>query len=202
MTDMRIRQIALVARDMEPVVDGLCAVFDIAVAFRDPGIDIFGLRKAMLPVGDTFLEIVSPVRADTTAGRVLDRRGGDTGYMVILQTANLADDRARLAEVGVRIVWEITLDDIVAVHLHPRRCRRRDRIVRRAASRRLMALGRAHVAGSRPHQSRARGDRRHDRRARADSDGRALGRGARHRAGGRRRCDSSPRTRAVKPSSA
>src|SRR3989441_3727031 len=73
-----------------------------------------------MPVGQTFLEVVSPVRDGTTAGRLLDRRGGDGGYMVILQTADLRADRARLAALGVRIVWQAELDDIATVHLHPR----------------------------------------------------------------------------------
>lgn len=120
MTRVRIRQVALVARELDPVVDDLCGVFDLAVAFHDPGVEVFGLRNAVLPVGDTFLEVVSPVRPGTTAGRLLDRRGGDGGYMVIFQTSDLGADRARLAGLGVRIVWEITLDDIAAVHLHPR----------------------------------------------------------------------------------
>jgi hypothetical protein len=117
---MHIRQIALVARDLEPVVADLCAVLGIAVGFRDPGVAEFGLRNAVMPVGTTFLEVVSPVREDTTAGRFLARRGGDGGYMVILQTPDLAADRARLARLGVRIVWEATLDDIATVHIHPR----------------------------------------------------------------------------------
>ena len=117
---MFVRQVALVARELEPVVADLGAVFDLAVAFRDPGVGAFGLHNAVMPVGDTFLEVVSPVRAGTTAGRLLDRRGGDGGYMVIVQTADLASDRRRLAALGVRVVWEIALDDIATVHLHPR----------------------------------------------------------------------------------
>jgi hypothetical protein len=73
-----------------------------------------------MPVGTTFLEVVCPVRDDTTAGRFLARRGGDGGYMVILQTDDLAAARARLARHGARVVWEATLDDIATVHLHPR----------------------------------------------------------------------------------
>jgi hypothetical protein len=117
---MHIRQIALVARDLDAVVADLCAVLGIAVGFRDPGVAEFGLRNAVMPVGTTFLEVVSPVRDGTTAGRFLARRGGDGGYMVILQTADLAADRARLARLGARIVWQATLDDIATVHLHPR----------------------------------------------------------------------------------
>jgi hypothetical protein len=117
---MHVRQVALVARDLEPVVADLGAVLGLEVAFRDPGVAAFGLHNAVLPVGTTFLEVVSPNAADTTAERYLDAHGGDGGYMVILQTADLDADRRRLALRGVRIVWEITLDDIATVHLHPR----------------------------------------------------------------------------------
>jgi hypothetical protein len=117
---VHIRQIALVARELEPVVADLCAVFELEVAFRDPGVGAFGLANAVMPVGDRFLEVVSPERDGTTAGRFLERRGGDAGYMVILQTGDLAADRARLDGLGVRVVWQIELADIATVHLHPR----------------------------------------------------------------------------------
>ena len=117
---MHIRQIALVARDLEPVVDDLCAVFDIAVSYNDPGVAAFGLRNAVMPIGETFLEVVSPVTPDASARRYLERRKGDGGYMVILQSDDLAADRQRLAALGVRIVWQATLDDIATIHLHPR----------------------------------------------------------------------------------
>lgn len=114
-----IRQIALAARDLEPTVAALTAVLSIEVSFRDPGVEQFGLHNAVMPVGTTFLEVVSPVRADTTAGRFLERRG-DTGYMLLVQTADLEGDRARLNHLGARIVWEVALDDIASVHIHPR----------------------------------------------------------------------------------
>jgi hypothetical protein len=117
---MHIRQVALVARELEPVVADLCAVLGLEIGFRDPGVGEFGLHNAVMPVGTQFLEVVSPMRAGTTAGRYLDKRGGDGGYMVILQTADLAADKRRLAGLGVRVVWEITLDDIATIHLHPR----------------------------------------------------------------------------------
>lgn len=117
---MRIRQIALVARELEPVVADLCAVFGLEVSFRDPGVAEFGLHNAVMPVGDTFLEVVSPIREDTSAGRFLERRRGDGGYMVILQSDDLAADRLRAEELGVRVVWEVALPDIATIHLHPR----------------------------------------------------------------------------------
>jgi len=117
---MFVRQVALVARALDSVVADLRAVLGLGEFFRDPGVGEFGLHNAVMAVGTTYLEVVSPVREGTTAGRFLDRRGGDGGYMVILQTAHLDADRRRLAALGVRVVWEIALDDIATVHLHPR----------------------------------------------------------------------------------
>jgi Glyoxalase-like domain len=116
---VHIRQIALVARDLEPTVAAITSVLGVDVSFRDPGVEQFGLQNAVLPIGTTFLEVVSPVREGTTAGRFLERRG-DSGYMVLLQTVELDGDRARLARLGARIVWETALDDIASIHVHPR----------------------------------------------------------------------------------
>jgi len=117
---MRVRQVALVARELDPVVEDLCAVLGIAVGFRDPDVSAFGLRNAVMPIGDTFLEVVSPVQPNTTAGRYLERYRGDGGYMVILQCDDLDADRRRVRDLGVRVVWSIDLPDARATHLHPK----------------------------------------------------------------------------------
>jgi len=117
---MRLRQIALVAEDLDSAVSDLCAVLGIAVGFNDPGIEVFGLENAVMPVGDCFLEVVSPVQENTAAGRYRDRKGGDCGYMVLLQTDDLDGDRKRMDDLGVRVVWEASLAEIRAMHLHPR----------------------------------------------------------------------------------
>ena len=82
---LRLRQIALVARQLAPVVDDLRELFGLAVAYRDPSVEAFGLENAVLPVGNQFLEVVAPIREGTAGGRYLERRRGDGGYMVILQ---------------------------------------------------------------------------------------------------------------------
>lgn len=117
---MRLRQIALAARDLASSVDTLCHVLGIEVAFNDPGVGVFGLANGVMPIGETFLEVVSPVRPNTTAGRWIERRGGDSGYMVIFQVGDLAPARARLAELGVRVVWEGKQKGAATLHLHPR----------------------------------------------------------------------------------
>lgn len=118
---MRLRQVALVAADLQPVVDALVEELDVeAEPFSDPGVGVFGLHNAVMALGDTFLEVVSPVRPDTTAGRYLERRGGDGGYMAIFQVEDLAEARARVAELGVRVVWQSDHHDIAGTHLHPK----------------------------------------------------------------------------------
>lgn len=117
---IRLRQVALVARELNVVVTELCDTFGLTVCFNDPGVGEFGLVNALMVVGDQFIEVVSPNTDGTTAGRLLERRGGDGGYMVLHEVDRL-DDRIRQAEqAGVRIVWRGDFDDIRGRHLHPR----------------------------------------------------------------------------------
>jgi hypothetical protein len=115
----RLRQVALVARDCGQVAGELRRVFGWPPPFHDPGVGQFGLTNAVFAVGDTFVEVVAPARPGTTAGRYLERRGGDGGYMAIFQVKDLAAARRRVAGLGVRVVWTAELPDIAATHLHP-----------------------------------------------------------------------------------
>jgi hypothetical protein len=115
-----LRQVALVARDCAQVAGELRQAFGWAQPFHDPGVGEFGLTNAVFAVGDTFVEVVAPARPDTTAGRYLERRGGDGGYMAIFQVPDLAAPRRRLAGLGVRVVWTADLPDMASIHLHPR----------------------------------------------------------------------------------
>jgi hypothetical protein len=115
-----LRQVALVARDCGQVAGELRRAFGWGPPFHDPGVGQFGLTNAVFAAGDTFVEVVAPARPDTTAGRYLERRGGDGGYMAIFQVPDLAAARRRAADLGVRVVWTADLPDIAATHLHPR----------------------------------------------------------------------------------
>jgi len=117
---MRLRQVVLVARDLDRVVGDLTAVLGIEVAFNDPSVKEFGLRNAVMPIGDTFLEVVSPIDPRATAERYLERRRGDGGYMLIVQSRALDRDRARVSAMGVRTVWKADLAAIRGTHLHPK----------------------------------------------------------------------------------
>ena len=115
----RLRQAVIAARDLDAVAGELRSQLGLGEPFSDPGVGYFGLRNAVFALGDTFLEIVSPVREGTAAGRLIDRRGGDCGYMLMFQVDDVAAARAAAAQAGVREVFSIGLDDITEAHLHP-----------------------------------------------------------------------------------
>jgi hypothetical protein len=114
-----LRQAVIAARDLEAVAGRLRAELGLGEPFADPGVEHFGLQNAVFALGDTFLEVVSPVRPDTAAGRLIDRRGGDCGYMTMFQVDDLTAARERARGLGVREVFEVWLPDIAEVHLHP-----------------------------------------------------------------------------------
>ncbi len=117
---IRLRQVALIAPDLDPVVDELCQTFGLRVCYRDPGVAEFGLRNALLLVGDQFLEVLSPIRDGTTVQRLLDKRDGAGGYMAIFEVDDLDERVDRLAANDVHVVWAGDLPDIRGRHLHPR----------------------------------------------------------------------------------
>ena len=117
---MRLRQVALVAGDLDQVEVDLVDQLAVAACAHDLGVERFGLRNVLFPVGDTVLEVVAPIEEGTAAGRHLQRRGGDGGYMVILQTDDMEGFRDRIGEMDVRVVLEARMPGIVGLHLHPR----------------------------------------------------------------------------------
>ena len=121
---LRLRQIAMVAHELAAVEADTGRIVAAGVCYRDPGVGKYGLHNALWALGGTFLEALAPLQADTTAGRYMARRGGPSGYMVILDSDDLAGVRARLTHLDVRVVEDLTSGDAAlhatALHLHPR----------------------------------------------------------------------------------
>lgn len=116
----RVRQVVLAAADLDAVSSQLEQELGVQSPFRDEGVGHFGLRNAVYSLGSSFVEVVSPIRADTAVGRHLERCGGDSGYMVMFEVSDAPATRERLDRLGVRIVWDTTHPDIVDLHLHPK----------------------------------------------------------------------------------
>jgi hypothetical protein len=120
---LRLRQICLVAPQLEPVIADIAAIMGLSVCYRDGNVAKYGLENALLPVDTILLEVVAPLQPGTAAGRFLDKTGSRGGYMAIF-CCDDPDARGRHAEqIGVRIANVIDHAPYHGVQLHPRDCR-------------------------------------------------------------------------------
>jgi hypothetical protein len=120
---MRLRQICLVAPQLEPVISGIADIMGLAVCYRDGNVAKYGLENALLPVDTILLEVVAPFTDGTAAGRFIAKTGGRGGYMAIF-CCDDPDERGRSANaMGVRTVNVIDHAPYHGVQLHPRDCR-------------------------------------------------------------------------------
>ena len=120
---LRLRQICLVAPQLEPVISDIAGIMGLDVCYRDGNVEKYGLVNALLPVDTVLLEVVAPFREGTAAGRFLDKTAGHGGYMAIFACED-PDARGKLAnEMGVRTTNVITHAPYRGVQLHPRDCR-------------------------------------------------------------------------------
>lgn len=117
---LRLRQICLVARELKPVIADLEAVFGLEVCYVDPGVGQFGLENSLMPIGNQLLEVVAPMEEGTAAGRYLERRGGEGGYMVITQCDDHGPRRRRVGELGIRIAHQFDRRTFQNMQLHPK----------------------------------------------------------------------------------
>ena len=120
MMKMRLRQVVLAARSLEPARQQLFSTLGLDADYKDPGVGEFGIENSVMAIGDTFLELVSPVDSNTATERYIDRRGGDCGYMIIVQVEDITAQRAWTDQLGVRAVWETSRPEVTAYHVHPK----------------------------------------------------------------------------------
>jgi hypothetical protein len=120
---LRLRQICLVAPNLEPVISDIAGIMGLAVCYRDGNVAKYGLHNALLPVDTILLEVVSPFQQGTAAGRFIDKTGGRGGYMAIF-CCDDPDERGEHArKMGVRVANVIDHAPYHGVQLHPRDCR-------------------------------------------------------------------------------
>ena len=121
---MRLRQLVLVTKEIDSLADQICELFELKISFCDPELIHFGLENRMIPVGDTFIEVVSPVHKNTTAERFLIKRNGPCGYMVIVDVEDIEHEKQRIKNENLKIIWHENrnVDGIhaQALHLHPK----------------------------------------------------------------------------------
>lgn len=117
---LRLRQICLVAPELEPAVEQVRRIFGVDVCHRDEAVAKYGLANALFVFGHQFLEIVAPTREGTAAGRFLERSGGRGGYMAIFDTHDPERRRVHVESLGVRIAHTMEVPGFRGIQLHPR----------------------------------------------------------------------------------
>jgi hypothetical protein len=117
----RLRQAVVAAWDLHAVAATFRNELELCEGFHDPGVGEFGLHNEVLPIGNTFFEVVSPRErtTPTAAGRFLQRTEDRGGYMAIFQVVDAEQARARIRDLGLRIVWSGELHGIIGTHIHP-----------------------------------------------------------------------------------
>jgi hypothetical protein len=73
-----------------------------------------------VPLGGEIIEVVSPFRDGTTAGRLLSKRG-EGGYMIIMQTEDAKKRREYIESKGLaKVITSQEHGDTVFVQYHPK----------------------------------------------------------------------------------
>ena len=91
----------------------------VPVLYRDPHIKSFGLENILLPLGGDVIEVVSPIQRNTTAGRLLAKRG-DGGYMIIMQNDDAVKRRKMIEANGAaKVIYAHESEYAHCIQYHP-----------------------------------------------------------------------------------
>ncbi len=70
----RVDHVAIAVADLEASIQHYQRVWGLTLAHREV-VASQGVEEAMFRIGDTYLQLVAPLAADTPVGRFLERRG-------------------------------------------------------------------------------------------------------------------------------
>lgn len=106
----RVRHYVIAARDLEATCNQLYDVLEVEPTPKREGPEptlAFGFRTRMIRVGTTLIEVVSPIREPHQLHSFFAERGGDGGFMVVMQTYDDDALLARAAANGHKLAFEI-----------------------------------------------------------------------------------------------
>jgi len=101
---MRIEHIAVAVADLQAALDHYRDVWGVEAAHQER-VEDQGVEEAMLPLGDTYLQLIAPLSPDSTVARWLERRGGGLHH-IAYEVDDLEERLARLKAQGMELIDE------------------------------------------------------------------------------------------------
>lgn len=100
----KIEHIALAVENLDAAVKHYRDVWGLEVSHRER-VEDQGVEEAMLPVGDSFLQLLGPTGPDTTVGKFVTKRGEGLHH-IAYEVDDLAGALADLKAKGVELIDE------------------------------------------------------------------------------------------------
>jgi methylmalonyl-CoA/ethylmalonyl-CoA epimerase len=100
----RIEHVALAVADLDDAIAFYREVWGLEVAHRQT-VEGDGVEEAMLPLGESNLQLVSPTRPDSTVARWLERRGEGLHH-IAYEVDDLEGVLAKLKASGAQLIDE------------------------------------------------------------------------------------------------
>jgi methylmalonyl-CoA/ethylmalonyl-CoA epimerase len=100
----KIEHVALAVENLDAAIAHYRDVWGLEVSHRELVADQ-GVEEAMLPLGDSFLQLLGPTGPDTTVGKFIDRRGEGLHH-IAYEVDDLVATLASLKDSGVPLIDE------------------------------------------------------------------------------------------------
>lgn len=100
----KIEHIALAVADLDAAVEHYSKTWGLTVEHRER-VEDQGVEEAMLPLGESYLQLLGATGPDTTVGKFLSKRGEGLHH-IAYEVDDLEAALARLKEQGVPLIDE------------------------------------------------------------------------------------------------
>jgi methylmalonyl-CoA/ethylmalonyl-CoA epimerase len=100
----KIEHIALAVEDLDAAIKHYAEVWGLEVSHRER-VEDQGVEEAMLPLGESFLQLLGPTSPDTTVGKFVAKRGEGLHH-IAYEVDDLEGALAELKAKGVPLIDE------------------------------------------------------------------------------------------------
>jgi methylmalonyl-CoA/ethylmalonyl-CoA epimerase len=104
----RLEHIAVAVADLDKAIEHYRSIWGLEVSHRER-VEDQGVEEAMLPLGDTHLQLVAATTADSTVSRFIERRGEGLHH-IAYEVPDLEATLTQLKTKGVELIDETPRD--------------------------------------------------------------------------------------------